>query len=151
MLDIDRKDPIALLQWARGCVPYESDCHSAISAYLDNLPPSIGWRPAADQPHGGWLLTRRSDEDGYNITQRISDDEWCDLDGATTVTHSTLLPPTHYLPATEAPLRRLAETRRRDGRLEAARMADEDRRKYMTAGWADAALESLAYRLRSRS
>lgn len=55
------------------------------------------WRPATEQPIGGWYLTHREGEDGCNIVQRIQEDEWADCDGATTVTHSTFLPPTHYL------------------------------------------------------
>lgn len=60
--------------------------------------PAGRWLPASEQPIGGWYVTWREGEDGLNITQRIQDDEWSDGDGATTVTHSTLLPPTHYHP-----------------------------------------------------
>ena len=35
-MTIDKNDPIALLRWARGCVPYPSDCHAAIEAFLIN-------------------------------------------------------------------------------------------------------------------
>lgn len=56
------------------------------------------WQPASEQPIGGWFVTAREGEKGLNITQRIREDEWADGDGATTITHSTFLPPTHYLP-----------------------------------------------------
>lgn len=56
------------------------------------------WQLASRQPIGGWYITHRLHEDGYNLSERIQDDEWADCHGATTVTHSTLLPPTHFLP-----------------------------------------------------
>lgn len=67
----------------------------ALNALADRGMPM--WRPATEQPVGGWYLTYREGEDGCNIVQRIQPDEWADCDGATTVTHSTFLPPTHYL------------------------------------------------------
>lgn len=52
----------------------------------------------SDMPIGEWYVTMRLGESGYNITKRIHYNEWTDLDGRTTVTHSTFLPPTHFLP-----------------------------------------------------
>jgi hypothetical protein len=56
----------------------------------------MAWKPADEQPIGGWYVTRHDSEIGFNVTQRISETEWCDVEGRTTVTHSTFLPPTKY-------------------------------------------------------
>lgn len=56
------------------------------------------WRLATKQPIGGWFVTKRLHEEGYNITERIAEDEWADIEGYTTVTSHAFLPPTHFLP-----------------------------------------------------
>lgn len=55
------------------------------------------WEPAEDQPIGGWYVTARMGERGWNITMRLTPDEWSDSEGRTTVTHSTFAKPTHFL------------------------------------------------------
>lgn len=88
----EHTSPRALLASTDAEVARAADARGSVG----ETPPC--WRPAAEQPIGGWYVTAREGEGGVNITQRIRDDEWVDGDGATTVTHSTFLPPTHYLP-----------------------------------------------------
>lgn len=58
---------------------------------------SGGWMPIETAPIGKWLLTYRLGESDWSCALRGHEDEWIAPDGRTTVTHSTYLPPTHYL------------------------------------------------------
>jgi hypothetical protein len=61
-----------------------------------------GWHEVGPgTPVGCWLETKREGEAGTNECfcriMAIGDEpEWIDRDGATTVTHSTFAPPTHW-------------------------------------------------------
>jgi len=55
------------------------------------------WRPASEAPLGRWLLTWREGEDDWSRAMRVDEGEWTAPDGRTTATHSTYLPPTHFI------------------------------------------------------
>lgn len=51
-------------------------------------------------------VTCREGETGINLTRYLLGGEWADQEGRTTVTHSTFLPPTHWLKTPPVPLLR---------------------------------------------
>lgn len=86
----------------------------AISEILDELAadiralpvsdaPASPWRSADEAPEGVWLPTWREGEKRTSVAMKVTGDEWCAPDGRTTVTHSTYLPPTHFLPIPTPP------------------------------------------------
>lgn len=61
------------------------------------------WQTVDSAPKWEWLLTCRAGEKRANICALGDEGEWFSVSGVTTVTHSTFLPPTHWMPLPSPP------------------------------------------------
>jgi hypothetical protein len=67
-----------------------------LSAFAACVAAEQQWQPVDTMPIGRWVASYRAGEKQWGLSMRVEDDEWVLPDGRTTVTHHTVLPPTHW-------------------------------------------------------